>query len=228
MKHIVSAAEFEQNLLSLGIKDDDCHHEFTTGVHGEKLNFDLIKPGSTEWRQWTELNALFICQMYPDAKPPSLVGIADGTTAITEATAAELNRFATYESEVLVLPTEKIIDETGKKLVRLTKTAKQLLTYFGIQQALEIDDAATSGSTTAMPISELRNFDVRDIGVLYAWLRNKNLPHLDALNVPYYGLVDGHYLPDYSPADCRDHGFCAEDPPRPLIPYGGSTSKNVV
>lgn len=225
---MVSVEQFEQNLLALGIKDEVCHHEFTTGVHGEKLNFDLITPGSAEWRQWTELNASMIRQLYSDCQPPVLVSIADGTIDITEATALELNRFGNYEDEVRVAHTEKLVDDTGNKTVRLTEAAKQLLAYFGIQQAIEIDDAATTGSTTAMPVPKLREFGVSDIRVLYAWLRNRHLPHLDDLNVPYYGIVDGHYLPDYSPADCRDHGFCAEDPPRPLIVYGGKTTEKVV
>ena len=88
------------------------------------------------------------------------------------------------------------------------------------EAVVEIDDAATSGSTTAMPVPKLWEFGVHDVRVLYAWLRNEHLSCLDSLGVEYYGLVDGHYLPDYSPEDCADHGFCAEEPPRPLVHYG--------
>ncbi len=224
---MVTAAQFEQSIVELGIKDQDCHHEFTTGLHGEKLDFDVIAPGTPEWGMWVQLSAAETRQLFSGPSAPCLVSLANGTLEVTEAIAAELNTHGNYDDQVLVAHTEKFV-VNDQKIVRLTEAAKRLIAYYGIEQALEIDDAATTGSTTAMPIPKLREFGMEDIRVLYAWLRNPRLPYLDEQNVPYYGLIDGHYLPDFSPEECRDHGFCAEDPPRPLIPYGGSTSKNVV
>lgn len=220
-------SHFEHYLLELGIKDEDCHHEFTTGLHGEKLDFDVVTRGTREWDMWVELSAAETRQIFPGPDAPCLVSIANGTIDITEAIADELNAHGNYETPVLVAHTEKfVIDE--QKIVQLSEAAKKLIAFYGIDQVVEIDDAATTGSTTAMPIPKLRELGVNDIRVLYAWLRNPHLPYLDAQKIQYYGLINEHYLPNYTAEDCQDHGFCAEDPPRPLIPYVGNSKPKVV
>ncbi len=216
---IRGAEYFKEQLLEMGIKDEGCHHGFTNGTHGEKLEFGIIVPGSREWKMWVALNARMIRLKHDGPVSPLLVSLADGTIELTDAVAAELNAHGNYETEVLVAHTQKTKDADGNKQVNLSEAAKELIGYYRPESAEEIDDAATSGSTTAMPVSELWGLGVSEVSVLYTWLRKPELPYLDELRVPYRGIIDNHPLPDFSPADCALNGFCA-DPTNTFIPYG--------
>lgn len=211
---------FKKELLDLEIKDEGVHHEFTSGVHGEKLDFEVVKRGTPTWQRWVELNSAMVKQCFPDRMPPILISIANGTNELTDDIANELNRHGNYEDRVFTGHTEKLTFEDGRKLVQLTDEARRVIAHILPDAAVEIDDVATSGSTTAMPVESLRRAGIEELQVVYTWLRSVSLPCLDALMVPYRGIIDNHPIPDYTPAECERVGLCMQE--IPLIPYGHS------
>lgn len=210
--------EFKENLIVAGIKDIGCHHEFTSRRHGEKLDFDIVERGSDLWQQWVSLKAELIRRIHDKEDPPMLVSIANGTIDITNDVSIELNRYGNYSGPVLVGHTEKFVLEDKIKVVRLTEAAKHLIAYSNPNTVIEIDDAATTGSTTAMPIPKLKEMGIENIKVVYAWLRNMYLPNLEKERIQSFGVIDNSPLPDYSEQECREFGFCYQG--SRLIEYG--------
>lgn len=215
---IHGAEAFKQHLLDAGIKDEGVHHGFKKGAHGEKLEFEVVKPGSALWAEWAELTARLIHAMYPDATAPVLESTANGTIEITSDVATLLNRHGNYDNEVVAIHTEKLHNPDGSTFVRLTNEARRTLWAVEPKSVVKIDDAASTGSTTAYTAPELRSFGVEDVTAVYAWMRQLQLPFLDRAGVRYEGIIDNHEMPSFTPEDCLASGFCAEGVP--FIAYG--------
>lgn len=215
---ITGAEEFKGRLLAAGIKDEGVHHGFKTGVHGEKLDFDVVKRGTRLWDEWADLTARLVHQTHPGPAPPALESTANGTVDLTEDVAANLDRYGNYDGAVAVIHTEKIENPDGTTFIRLTEAAKKILWLVRPTVIRKIDDAATTGSTTAYTTADLRSFGVEDITAVYTWMRQLYLPHLETAGVRYVGVIDNHELPSYPPEECRASKFCADGVP--FIPYG--------
>lgn len=72
-----------------------------------------------------------------------------------------------------------------------------------------IDDVGTTGSSMAQIVEQVRTYSDAQITAYINWQRQSSLPHLDALKVPYYGLITKE-LPTYNLLDCVRTGFCAK------------------
>lgn len=175
------------------------HHEFVSGNHGRKLDFDKIIEGSDFYIEWVSIYARAVRSMYADRLPDALVGIANGANRLATSIAPLLG------SGVLGLTTEKL----DAKTVRLDEEARLAIKNIDIRFAVTIEDVGTTGSTTATAINDLRSAGVSRIESVNGWQRNDTLPRLDELKVPYHAVILNP-LPMYSPLECEKSGYHAQ------------------
>lgn len=175
------------------------HHEFVSGNHGRKLDFDKIKTDSDFYIEWVSIYARAIRAIYKYRLPDALVGIANGANRLAESVAPLLGK------KVLGLTTVKL----DAKTVALDEQSLNLIEQEDIRFALTIEDVGTTGSTTATAINHLRYMGVRRIEAITTWQRNPTLPKLDDLRIPYNSVIP-ESLPMFSPEECRENpeGFC--------------------
>lgn len=188
--------------------EGEYHHEFVSGNHGRKLDFDKIVEGTDFYIHWVSIYARAIRALYPNRLPDALVGIANGANRLARDIAPLLG------GKVLGLTTEKV----DSKTVQLDDEATE--TILGSEEAisfvLTVEDVGTTGSTTATAINDLREVGVRRVEAVNFWQRNPSLPKLDDLRVPYSAVIP-EVLPMFSPEACPVEGLCAQGVP--LIPH---------
>lgn len=196
--------DFRDRVLTdpIGVLDPEgvVHHEFVSGNHGRKLDFDKIETDSDFYIDWVSVYARAIKAMYPDKLPDALVGIANGANRLSESVSHLLGK------QVLGLTTVKM----DAKTVRLDDEALEAIERNGVRFALTIEDVGTTGSTTATAVNHLREIGVRRIEAVTTWQRNPSLPYLGELRIPY-GSVIPEPLPMFSPENCASDpaGYCA-------------------
>lgn len=200
--------DFRERVLTdpVGVLDPEgvVHHEFVSGNHGRKLDFDKIETDTDFYIDWVSIYARTIRARYQDRMPDALVGIANGANRLSESVAHLLGK------SVLGLTTVKM----DAKTVRLDDAALEAIEAGGVRFVLTIEDVGTTGSTTATAIDHLREVGVRRIEAVTTWQRNPSLPKLDALRVPYSSMIP-EPLPMFAPEDCISdpQGFCAQGVP---------------
>ena len=196
--------DFRDRILtdSVGVLDpEDLHHEFVSGNHGKKLDFDKIQKEQDFdlYTEWVSLYARSIHALYGGRIPDALVGIANGANRLSTDVAGLLGK------KVMGLTTVKI----DTKTVKLDDEAIDAIRSGNIKFALTIEDVGTTGSTTSSVISELRDEGVKRIESITTWQRNPSLPRLDEYCIPYSSLIS-EPLPMFSPEDCVSdpEGYC--------------------
>jgi hypothetical protein len=118
--------EFKQKIIDSGIVDGEgIHHVFSQGLHGQKIDFDLIDDESELYAEWVELTSEFIKQNY-DKPPDVLVGVANGTNRLALSVAKILGGNVT--GLVTVKPDGSrnqpvLTDESVKKIQDLKPTS---------------------------------------------------------------------------------------------------------
>ena len=195
----------------LGVLDQDgVHHEFVTGVHGQKLDFDKIKTHSDFYIQWVCVYARAVRAIYADAElPDAIVGIANGANRLAHSISAFLG------DRVISLETEKIDD----KSVRLTFDSIEKIENNKIDSILIIEDVGTSGSTVATAVDDLLKHGISNIAAINFWQCTKTLQKLDKMGIGYYAAIDD-VLPTFEPDKCKTdpNGFCKRE--FVFIPHG--------
>lgn len=200
--------DFRERVLTdpVGVLDPEgvVHHEFVSGNHGRKLDFDKIETDTDFYIDWVSIYARAIRARYQGRLPDALVGIANGANRLSESVAHLVGR------SVLGLTTVKL----DAKTVRLDDAALEAIEGGGVRFALTIEDVGTTGSTTATAIDHLREVGVSRIEAITTWQRNPSLPKLDALRVPYSSMIP-EPLPMFAPGECMSHplGLCAQGVP---------------
>lgn len=199
---------YRRAVLHAGVKDDGIHHEFVSGLHGEKLDFDRVYQRR---RSPTYLLGLVLKgQLIHDISPNDrigIVGIANGATQH----AVDLSRYMQfrypYLSDSPLVTTKRI--EGQQKIVELTSESHHTLGSQSIDTVVLDDDVGTTGSSTAQPVPDLLNIGFDDIFAAYDWIRSDHLPYLDELGVPAYGLIE-EVLPNFTPSQCNEVGLCMQ------------------
>lgn len=205
-------AELHERILTdpVGVLDVEGveHHEFVSGNHGRKLDFDKIDTYNDFFIHWVGVYARAVRALYSHRLPDALVGIANGANRLSEIVAPLLGK------HVLGLTTIKLDEKT----VALNEEALEAIARNNIRFALTIEDVGTTGGTTATAITHLRAAGVRRIESINGWQRNPTLPRLDELRIPYNAVILDP-LPMYSPENCLTNplGYCALGVP--LIPH---------
>ncbi|MCA9331851.1 hypothetical protein KC968_02830 [Candidatus Saccharibacteria bacterium] len=208
------AKTYQQALERAGVKDDSIHHEFVSGAHGVKLDFDVTHKNRSSllYMAGVMMKASMIMRDFEGSDRIGVLGIDTGTTQHARDVATVILSSG-FGARVFSLTTVKSI-QNGQKFIELTDETKELLVDHRITSVAIDDDVGTTGSSTAQPIPIMRDLGVQDTAVYYDWVRNPRLPRLDELQVAYRGMIEA-WLPDYQPDDCI---LC--DSGVPLVPYG--------
>lgn len=190
----------------IGVLDPEgvTHHEFVSGKHGRKLDFDKIVEGTDFYIQWVALYARAIRSIYADQLPDAVVGIANGANRLSTHIAALLG------GQVLGLVTTK----TSPSSVELDDASAESLRVRRANFIVTIDDVGTTGGTTATAVNHLRDLGVEHIEAVSTWQRSPTLPRLDELDIAYHAVIF-EPLPTFSAEECETNpdGYCAQGVP---------------
>lgn len=176
------------------------HHEFVSGNHGRKLDYDKIKTGTDLYIDWVALYARTILELYPHRKPDALVGIANGANRLS------LNIAHLLGGGVLGLTTEKV----DAKTVKLDDNAREAVASGAVKYAVTVEDVGTTGGTTLTALMDLREVGVLRVESTNGHQRNASLPRLDDARVPYEAMILDTSLPTFTPEKCEAEGYCAQ------------------
>lgn len=192
---------FKKHLEGFGVIDPEgVHHEFVSGTHGRKIDFDAIPTDDPLFEEWIEVIATYIKETFPDSLDDiGLVSVANGTNRVVPLVAEKLGPGASY------FLTEK---QTSKS-VRLESSSESALREKQPGLILVLEDVGTQGTTSASAVEKVRELGFTNIRVINTWQRQKTLVKLDEINVPYSAIIVD-ILDTFSPDDCTIKGYCAE------------------
>ncbi len=183
-----------------GVLDPESqHHEFVSGNHGRKLDFDRIETGSDFYIDWVAIYARAVKEIFADRMPDAFVGIANGA-----------NRLSVSVGFLLGIPglqTTKL----DAKTVALDDDALGFIEDNDVRFAATVEDVGTTGSTTLTALNALRAAGVRRVESVNGWQRNQTLTKLEEARVPYHAVILDP-LPMFSPEACATdpNGYCAQ------------------
>lgn len=193
--------EFKQKIIDSGIVDGEgVHHVFSQGLHGQKVDFDLIEDDSELYSEWVELTAEFIKQNY-SSLPRVVVGVANGTNRLAVSVAKVLG------PDVAGLVTVK--PEGSRNQPVLTDESLSKIQELKPASALILEDVGTTGTNSSSVFRSLKQAGVENITVLNTWQRNDNLIHLDNEGAEYKAVIR-EVLTNFTPEQCAKDGFCSK------------------
>lgn len=193
--------EFKQKIIDSGIVEGEgVHHVFSQGLHGQKIDFDLIGDNSELYDNWVNLTAEFITQNY-DNLPDVVVGVANGTNRLAVSVAEVLG------GDVAGLVTVKP-DESRNQPV-LTNESIKKIQEIKPSSTLILEDVGTTGTNSSSVYRSLKQAGVENVEILNTWQRNENLPHLDNEGAKYKAVIKD-VLTNYTPKECQESGFCSK------------------
>jgi hypothetical protein len=186
----------------VGVLDPEgvIHHEFVSGNHGYKLDFDKVERHTDMYIEWVSVYARAVKALYTRRHPDALIGIANGANRLAEDVG--------YLLGITGLTTEKL----DAKTVQLDSHALEVIEENNVRFALTIEDVGTTGGTTATAVTDLRDVGVRRIESVNFWQRNPRLARLEALRIPHAAVIL-EPLPMFSPDECGEVGYCADNIP---------------
>lgn len=196
-----SVVDFRNHILDSGVLDPEgVHHEFVSGMHGRKLDFDLIPDESELFGEWVNVCARRIEDLYEhdDWIKLALMSVANGTNRLVEPVAIELG--AHYST----LLTEKI----SPKEVALTRRSVVRLQSLEPDLVVAIEDVGTSGSTAATAVTSAREHGARRVEALNTWQRREQLEALVGIDAVYHSIIY-EPLPTLTPEECQATGYCS-------------------
>jgi orotate phosphoribosyltransferase-like protein len=196
-------AAFKENIINSGyvLDPEGVHHEFVSGMHGQKLDFDNIEESDPLYSQWTEVAAGYIEEKYDVSLPEIIIGVANGTNRTALDTARR------FGGRVLGLVSEK--DPQNSKKLWLSGMAANVISAMRPNLVVVLEDVGTTGSNSVQVATACRDQGAKEVEVVTTWKRREKLERLEEAGVPYRAIID-EPLPTYSPEDCKDHGFCSQ------------------
>lgn len=202
MDYYELVADFKKKIMNSNVLDrEGLHHEFVSGLHGRKLDFDLIEPNSDLFKQWVEVVAEAIKKLYKDVPTNklALLSVAGGTNRLVGPVADMIG------GGVSALLTEK----TSPKSVKLTDEAKTKLEELKPDLVLALEDVGTRGTTSATAVLSAREAGAKVIEALHTWQRSEVLDELEAIRAKYQAIIK-ETLPNLTPEECRKNGYCSK------------------
>lgn len=183
--------ELKDQILTSGILDKEgVHHVFSQGLHGRKIDFDLIPDDSELFQLWVEVTAEFIRNNYSKL-PQAVVGVANGTNRLAMEVADKLG----VKALITVKP------EGVRNQPVLTEEAKKLLSEIKPESLVILEDVGTRGTNSASVSKSLKEEGFDNFEVINTWQRSESLPLLDEINVPYKAVIK-EVLISYKPEEC--------------------------
>jgi orotate phosphoribosyltransferase len=188
--------EFRQAILDSGILDKEgVHHVFSQGLHGRKIDFDLIPDDSELFNQWVEITADFIRDNY-EKIPDVLIGVANGTNRLAFAVADKLN----------VPGLDTVKPEGSRNQPVLTEASEAKLKQLQPGLIVILEDVGTRGTNSSSVARSVRELGFDNLEVINTWQRSETLTLLDELKVPYKAVIK-EVLISYKPEECE---YCQE------------------
>ncbi|HEX5448107.1 MAG TPA: hypothetical protein VFW90_02820, partial [Candidatus Saccharimonadales bacterium] len=141
--------KFKQHLEAKILDSEGVHHEFVSGMHGRKLDFDVIPDNDPLLREWIEAVTAAIDKLYPDIprNKLALLSVANGTNRLVGPVAEKLG------GGVTALLTEK----ESPKSVRLALESAKRLKELDPVLVVAIEDVGTKGTTSASAVRSARS-----------------------------------------------------------------------
>lgn len=184
--------KFKQAILESGILDKEgVHHVFSQGLHGRKIDFDLIPDDSDLFKQWVDLTVDFIRNNY-SAPPEAVIGVANGTNRLAFAVADKLG----------VRGLDTVKPEGSRNQPILTEESKNTLKKLNPKSIIILEDVGTRGTNSSSVARSVRELGFDNFEVINTWQRSETLSLLDELNVPYKAVIK-EVLPNYKPEECE-------------------------
>lgn len=177
------------------------HHEFVSGMHGQKLDFDNIEDGSPLYAEWVQVTAGYIEEEFPDL-PAVIVGVANGTNRVALDTARK------FDGDVFGAVSKKR-EEDSKKLYLPENTSK-LIAALQPELVVVKEDVGTTGSNSVQVAKACLEAGAQDVEVVITWKRRQALERLEEAGIAYRAMID-EPLTTYTPEECERAGFCADD-----------------
>ena len=196
-------SRFEAAILdpNNGILDPDegperQHHEFKSGLHGRKLDFDEIPTGSDLYEDWVavNVNALHGRSVGNHTSLLAVVGVANGTNRLAKSVGAAMQKNGARYIETRKNEGEVFLDE------ELDEDISDLILLNGLVVVLE--DVGTTGSTALRVARYIFEAGCKNTEVLFTWQRSEHLSAFDGEKDVAAASVIRHSLPVYSPDDC--------------------------
>ncbi|HSX18133.1 MAG TPA: hypothetical protein VLE51_02140 [Candidatus Saccharimonadales bacterium] len=198
----ITIPQFRDHLLESGVLDPEgIHHEFVSGMHGRKLDFDTIPEDSELFNEWVKVVSTEIRRLYTahDLGRLVVVSVANGTNRLVPHIADNLG------GDVFAVLTEKI----SAKAVRLTPGAEEEIITKSPNLAVAVEDVGTKGTTSATAVTDVRRLGVPEVEALNTWQRRERLEELDSIRAVYNAVIF-EPLPTLTPEYCRESGYCAQ------------------
>lgn len=190
---------FRQHVLDAGVLDPEgTHHEFVSGMHGRKLDFDIIDTESELYDEWVDVSEDFIRHNYATL-PYFIIGVANGTNRLA------LDVARRFRGESVGLVSEK--DEQESKVLRLAPLTEWILSKVIVPQVVILEDVGTTGSNSVQVAEEVRKLQRKSPEVIVTWKRREKLERLEEAGITYRAVID-EPLTTYSPDECQEAGYC--------------------
>ncbi|MDL2362999.1 MAG: hypothetical protein QFB86_01295 [Patescibacteria group bacterium] len=192
---------FRNHVLEAGVLDPEgTHHEFVSGMHGRKLDFDKIAIGSPLYEEWTTVAADYISEEYSEL-PQIILGVANGTNRVAIDTARHFN------GDVIGAVSEK--DPENSKKLYLSEMAGKLITAMQPELVVVLEDVGTTGSNSVQVARHALAAGAQEVEVVLTWQRQSKLQKLLDSGIAYRAIIN-EPLPTYDPEECENVGYCAD------------------
>ncbi len=199
------------------VDPEGIHHEFTQGMHGRKVKFDKVRPGTSLYDEWIDLQAgtIFARHIRPrlateDSWPRMVVlGIANGMNQQALDIAEALGHGVTGLTTV----------KMSKNTVTLDESSKENLLTAGPEVLQIVEDVGTAGTNAASGVAVARlclatagREMPRTEETLITVQRRDALERLDEIRAQYFSLfVETVALPTFAnEAECLSIGHCGD------------------
>lgn len=193
---------FKHNLIDAGIVDPNgVHHEFVSGLHGQKIDFDSVPDESDLFQEWVAVFGDAIDLRYPAQDYPKIVvmSVANGTNRVVDPIAERLGPRATAIQTVKV----------SAKAVELTPEAIEKLLRADPDMVVAAEDVGTKGTTSASAVVSARKVWNGPIEAMNTWQRRPELEELIGIGATYSSIIF-EPMPSLTPEQCLSTGFCAQ------------------
>ena len=193
---------FREDLLAYGVlQNDGQHQEFREGMHGQKLDFDVIERDSPLYREWVGINMAFIAEQFVPA-PEVVLGVANGTNRLA------LDVACNFDGNLIGLKTAK--DSEDHRSIYLPDFSRKVMRALRPELVVVLEDVGTTGSSSVQAAEAALDNGAQHVEVVVTWQRRSQLEKLQAAEIPYRSIIF-EPLPTFEPADCASNpdGFCA-------------------
>jgi len=192
---------FKDHIIEAGVLDPEgVHHEFVSGMHGRKLDFDTIETGTPLYQEWIDVAASYIEREFPEL-PQVIMGVANGTNRVAQDTAARFN------DEIFGLVSAK--DEQKSKKLYLPPETEDVISDIKPELVVVLEDVGTTGSNSVQVALQSLGAGAKEVEVVATWQRRPHLEKLEEAGIAYRAIIK-EVLPTYSPEGCQAEGFCAQ------------------